>query len=112
MLNTGRSHLENIKPHVDRGFIVLGGASLDEPVKEGESMKINGSCMMAEADNVDDVWEWIKNDVYYTSGVWDADKVSAMIDGCQPIPPDKVSRSRSSRSRAQSAKPRRRTSQV
>jgi hypothetical protein len=33
--------------------------------------------MMAEADSVDDVWKWIRNDIYYTTGVWDTEKVRA-----------------------------------
>lgn len=54
----------------------MGGASLDEPIKEGEALKINGSVMMAEADTREEVEELIKGDVYYKEGVWDADKVS------------------------------------
>jgi hypothetical protein len=56
----------------------LGGASLDEPLREGQSPKINGSIMMAEADTVDEVWQWVRNDIYYTTGVWDIEKVRAM----------------------------------
>lgn len=32
--------------------------------------------MMAEADTVEEVWEWIRNDIYYKTGVWDPEKVS------------------------------------
>jgi len=68
-------HLENIKPHVESGLVVLGGASLDEPLQEGQPPKINGSVMMAEADTADEVWKWVRNDIYYTTGVWDTEKI-------------------------------------
>ena len=54
----------------------MGGASLDEPLKEGEGPKINGSVMMCEADTIEEVWKVVKSDVYYREGVWDPEKVS------------------------------------
>ena len=75
-------HLENIKPHVESGLVVLGGASLDEPLQEGQPPKINGSVMMAEADTADEVWKWVRNDIYYTTGVWDTEKVRVSNGSC------------------------------
>lgn len=49
---------------------------MDEPVEEGQGPKINGSVMMYEADSEEEVWKAVKSDIYYTSGVWDAEKVS------------------------------------
>ena len=54
----------------------MGGASLDEPLKEGEGPKINGSVMMVEADTREEVERVIKEDIYYKEGVWDSSKVS------------------------------------
>jgi hypothetical protein len=68
-------HLAKIKPNVESGFWVFGGASLEEPFKEGEQMKANGSVMLARADTREEVLEKVKEDIYYKSGVWDADKV-------------------------------------
>ena len=68
-------HLKALKPDTDSGFWVLGGATLDEPIKEGAGPKINGSIMMAVADSREEVLEKLKQDVYYSSGVWDTDKV-------------------------------------
>jgi hypothetical protein len=67
--------LANLKPNVENGLIAVGGASLDEPLQEGQPAKINGSVLIAEADTVDEVWKAVKSDVYYTSGVWDVEKV-------------------------------------
>ncbi|CAK4033342.1 Hypothetical predicted protein [Lecanosticta acicola] len=68
-------HLEAIKPQVDSGLVVLGGASLDEPLKEGLAPKINGSVVMYEADSEEEVWKAVKSDVYYKEGVWDVEKI-------------------------------------
>jgi len=54
----------------------LTGASLDEPVKEGEGPKINGSVMIAVAESKEEVLDKIKADIYYKSGVWDVENVS------------------------------------
>ncbi|KXT11765.1 hypothetical protein AC579_1643 [Pseudocercospora musae] len=71
-------HLEGVKPKVASGLVVMGGATLDEPIKEGEGLKINGSVMMVEADTREEVERAIKEDIYYKEGVWDADKVQIM----------------------------------
>ncbi|KAI6913761.1 hypothetical protein KC318_g1142 [Hortaea werneckii] len=68
-------HLNNLKPHVDSGLWVFGGASLDEPIKEGEPPKINGSVMLAVADTKEEVMKNVKEDVYFKSGVWDESKI-------------------------------------
>jgi len=72
-------HLNNLKPDTDSGFWVLGGATLDEPIKEGSGPKINGSIMMAVADTKEEVMEKLKKDVYYSGEVWDTSKVSESI---------------------------------
>lgn len=74
-----RDHLNNLKPHVDSGLWVFGGASLDEPIKEGEPPKINGSVMLAVADTKEEVMKSVKEDVYFKSGVWDESKVSFFL---------------------------------
>ena len=72
---TIRKHLESLKPIVDNGTIPFGGASLDEPVKEGEGPKINGSVMIVCADSKEDVMKVVESDVYADSKVWDMSKV-------------------------------------
>lgn len=56
-------------------MVVFGGASLDEPVKEGEGPKANGSVMIICADTKDDAMKVIENDIYVQSKVWDLSKV-------------------------------------
>jgi len=49
---------------------------LDEPIKEGSGPKINGSVMVAVAENEEEVYEKLKADKYWSTGVWDVDNVS------------------------------------
>lgn len=53
----------------------MGGALLDDPFKEGEAMKINGSAMLVTADTKEDAMKLIESDIYYKSGVWNPEKV-------------------------------------
>jgi uncharacterized protein len=68
-------HLKNIKPLVDSGKVVLGGATLDAQPKEGESLAMNGSVMIVKADSEQEVRDMILADVYVKGGAWDASKV-------------------------------------
>ena len=79
-----RKHLEALKPHIESGAVVFGGASLDEPVKEGEGPKINGSAMVICADSKEEVMKIIESDLYTTSKVWDLSKVCTWL---APEPP-------------------------
>jgi len=53
----------------------MGGATLDQPMKEGEKPLINGSVMMAVAESKDEVLAELRKDVYFRDGVWDWEKV-------------------------------------
>lgn len=75
LTSVGSQHLEAVKPKFAGNLITMGGATLDEPIKEGEPMKINGSAMVVEADSEAEVRKVIESDIYYTSGVWDSKKV-------------------------------------
>jgi uncharacterized protein len=57
-------HLEKVKPVVDSGFLLLGGALLD---KEGGMV---GSAMLLEAPSEEEVWTFLKNDIYSKGNVW------------------------------------------
>lgn len=53
----------------------MGGATLDEPVKEGQTMKSNGSALVVQADTQEAAMELVKSDIYSSAGVWNLDKV-------------------------------------
>lgn len=51
------------------------GALLTDVPKEGGPLDIQGSAMVAVAASKEDVIEFLKKDIYSTSGVWDFSKV-------------------------------------
>lgn len=55
--------------------MVFGGATLDEPVKEGQALKINGSAMLVQAGSREEALKVVESDIYTKSGVWDTSKV-------------------------------------
>ncbi|KAJ3483370.1 hypothetical protein NLI96_g6371 [Meripilus lineatus] len=54
----------------------VGGALL-APITEteGGQKKMVGSMMLCEADCLEDVKAWVEEDIYYTSNVWDKQKI-------------------------------------
>jgi hypothetical protein len=72
-------HLKHTGPDVESGLIVLGGAMLEEPIKEGVAPKMKGSVLMCVADTEEEVLERVRKDVYWTSDVWDKEKVSLLL---------------------------------
>jgi uncharacterized protein len=57
-------HLEKIRPVLESGFLLLGGALL---TKEGGMM---GSAMVLDAASEEEVWAFLKRDVYSKGNVW------------------------------------------
>jgi len=53
----------------------MGGATLDEPVQDGQQMKSNGSAMLIAADTREEAMKLVESDVYTKHGVWDLSKV-------------------------------------
>ena len=49
---------------------------LEEPIQEGVPPKMKGSVLMCVADTEEEVLERVRRDVYWTSDVWDKEKVS------------------------------------
>ena len=60
---------------MESGVVVLGGATLEEPVKEGQGMKANGSALICLADTQEEVMKIVESDLYTQSKVWDLSKV-------------------------------------
>nr|WHA27463.1 putative Ycil-like protein [Sesquicillium sp.] len=67
-------HLADLKTDPE-GFWLLGGAMLEEPIKEGETPKMNGSVMLIRGSSREAVEERLKQDVYFKGEVWDWEKV-------------------------------------
>ena len=64
-------HLANLKPHIESGKVVFGGATLTAHPKEGESPDMTGSAMLIKADSQEDLVKFLENDEYVKGGAWD-----------------------------------------
>lgn len=58
------------------GILIVLGAYLEDLPKEGDSLKIQGSVIIALAASKEEVLAELKKDIYSESGVWDWNKVS------------------------------------
>ncbi|PWY86228.1 YCII-related domain protein [Aspergillus heteromorphus CBS 117.55] len=67
-------HLEGVKPLVEAGTLVAGGAMLNSHPKEGESLSFQGSMLIVVAESKEEAEKVIQNDIYTKSGVWDLEK--------------------------------------
>ncbi|KZT55571.1 hypothetical protein CALCODRAFT_498457 [Calocera cornea HHB12733] len=63
------AHLAGNTERMDSGIFMLGGALLDE---EG---KMVGSSIVMRAESIDEVKAYVAQDVYFTDGVWDPEKL-------------------------------------
>ncbi|KAF7344423.1 YCII domain-containing protein [Mycena sanguinolenta] len=74
-LSVRAKHLEGAKKGIDDGSIRVAGALLTpESLTSGEK-KMIGSTFIFEAENLETVKKIIESDIYYTSGVWDPERI-------------------------------------
>lgn len=64
-------HFANIAPTVNKGKILSVGAIYHDD----EKTKFAGSAYHILADNREEIIEFLKQDVYYTEGIWDINNV-------------------------------------
>lgn len=64
-------HLKNLTPNVESGKVVMGGATLSEQPKEGESPKFTGSFVLMKAESEEEVRSFLEGDEYTKGGAWD-----------------------------------------
>ncbi|PLB41782.1 YciI family protein [Aspergillus candidus] len=69
------THFDGIKPLVESGRMVVGGAMLNSHPTDSQGPSFKGSMIIYTGESVEDVRKIIKDDVYATSGVWDLENV-------------------------------------
>jgi hypothetical protein len=74
-LATDRKHLEGVHKMHRNGFWAMSGAYMSSLPKDGESLPIIGSAMVAVATTKEEVIEVLRNDVYFKGGAWDMNRV-------------------------------------
>ncbi|KAL4927211.1 uncharacterized protein BDV17DRAFT_292882 [Aspergillus undulatus] len=74
------THLGNVKPLVEAGKVVDGGAMFNyaHPAT-GETPSFKGSMIIYAVESEEEAWKLIKDDIYVKAGVWD-------LDAAQVIP--------------------------
>lgn len=88
-LSVRPTHLETAKERTLKGIIRIGGALLtpESIATPTADKKMIGSTFICEADTIDEVKALIQSDIYYTAGVWDADKIVILpFAAATPIP--------------------------
>ncbi|KAI0740635.1 hypothetical protein C8Q76DRAFT_608567 [Earliella scabrosa] len=76
-LSVRPAHLDKAREHISGGTIKVAGAmltpeSIASPTAE---KKMIGSVFICEAESLEAVRELVESDVYYTSGVWDKERM-------------------------------------
>ncbi|KIM79013.1 hypothetical protein PILCRDRAFT_74837 [Piloderma croceum F 1598] len=76
-LSVRPKHLVRSTQMFESGFIKVAGAMLTPESIETPSSerKMIGSVLIVEAENIGAVRKAIEEDIYYTSGVWDPEKL-------------------------------------
>ncbi|EKM80793.1 hypothetical protein AGABI1DRAFT_83753 [Agaricus bisporus var. burnettii JB137-S8] len=76
-LSVRAKHLETATANFGSGFVRVAGALVTpESIASPDApKKMVGSAFICEAEHIDQVWEMLKKDIYYTSGVWDVEKI-------------------------------------
>jgi uncharacterized protein len=76
------AHLANLKPLIEKGQVVFGGAMLTKQPAEGESPDFTGSCMLIKANSEEEVKDLINGDEYAKAGTWDIAKAQIVAFKC------------------------------
>ncbi|KAJ7815279.1 hypothetical protein B0H14DRAFT_2848092 [Mycena olivaceomarginata] len=77
-LSVRSKHLEGAKKPIVDGFIRVGGALLTPESLLSDNKKMIGSTLIFEAENIETVKKAIESDIYYTSGVWDPERIAIL----------------------------------
>ncbi|ETN42384.1 uncharacterized protein HMPREF1541_01538 [Cyphellophora europaea CBS 101466] len=76
------THLANLKPRIESGQIVFGGATLAQQPADGGAPEMTGSVMLIKANSEQEVRELIEGDEYAKAGAWDVGKATITAFRC------------------------------
>ncbi|PCH35759.1 hypothetical protein WOLCODRAFT_156458 [Wolfiporia cocos MD-104 SS10] len=74
-LSVRPKHVEKAADLHRDGIIKVGGAMLTPESLTSDEKKMVGSVLIYEASNIEAVRKIVEEDIYYTSGVWDKEKL-------------------------------------
>ncbi|TFK44500.1 hypothetical protein BDQ12DRAFT_717646 [Crucibulum laeve] len=86
-LSVREAHLKVAKERVANGFIRVGGMMTTPETMLAEKKKMVGSMFVCQAESIEEVKKAVETDIYYTSNVWDAEKIVILpFFAATPIP--------------------------
>lgn len=80
-------HLSALKPKVDAGIVVFGGATLSKQPGEGEGPDMTGSFMLIKANTEEEVRQTLEADPYTQGGAWDVKNAKIFPFKCAVMTP-------------------------
>jgi len=82
-------HMDGVAPLIKAGIIQVGGMLLDPELHDDSDLKpAVGSILIVKAESLSEVKAMIESDIYYTSGVWDREKLLILpFIPATPFPP-------------------------
>jgi uncharacterized protein len=75
-------HLAALKPLVESGQVVFGGATMAKQPADGEAPELTGSAMLIKANSEQEVRDLIEKDEYAKAGTWDVPKMQITAFRC------------------------------
>lgn len=82
------THLANAKTLKEQGVMRIGGGLVDPATYQSAEKKLIGSMMVYEAESLEAVRKLVEADIYYTSNVWDKEKLVILPwIPAHPLPP-------------------------
>jgi len=79
-MSVREKHLERAKGYLESGEIKVAGGMLtpDSIATPTSPKKIIGSTFIFHVKDINVVKDWIESDLYYTSGIWDKERLSIL----------------------------------
>ncbi|GJE97297.1 YCII domain-containing protein [Phanerochaete sordida] len=69
------THLVRVKSMKEEGLLRIGGVLADPETYQSAEKKLVGSMLIFEAESLEAVRKIIEEDIYWSSNVWDKEKV-------------------------------------
>ncbi|KAH8103560.1 hypothetical protein BXZ70DRAFT_739117 [Cristinia sonorae] len=80
------AHLQNAFELIKNGVIKTGGAMMSPDTYLTENKKFVGSAMIVEAESIEAVRKQVESDIYWSSNVWDKEKLTILPFFAPPPP--------------------------
>ncbi|KAM0261838.1 hypothetical protein ACHAQJ_002041 [Trichoderma viride] len=73
-LEVRAQHFREMKPTLEKGFLKMGGAILNDIPENDDDLDFAGTALVLVAESAEDAKNLLKDDIYNTAGVWDFEK--------------------------------------